>query len=308
MKTSKYFLPLIAAVIFVFILIEVFTYQQNQTPPPPVVNISVKPTLTPQLQTYKNGQLGIEFQYPNSLNVVGEPFENYLLALSNSPNNQSNTPLPGISVIYFNHADDYKDQLIKDVVYDGSGLSPKSFNEFKPVKIGSNNFYYIKTGLFEGVLSLRYYLVTSNYVFKFELVSSPVDWTNPKFDPQSDPLHLKLKQILASVKLIPNDSTEDLSCGGFAGKDCPQGYICQLTDNYPDAGGTCIKEGCVAQGQQGNYFNKQACCSGLQERACTTSKPPCAAVKNGCFICLNCGNQICDPNENKCNCPEDCQK
>ena len=30
-------------------------------------------------------------------------------------------------------------------------------------------------------------------------------------------------------------------CGGIARIKCPEGYVCQLNGNYPDAGGTCIK-------------------------------------------------------------------
>lgn len=31
-------------------------------------------------------------------------------------------------------------------------------------------------------------------------------------------------------------------CGGIAGVQCKSGYSCQLDGNYPDAGGTCIKQ------------------------------------------------------------------
>lgn len=30
-------------------------------------------------------------------------------------------------------------------------------------------------------------------------------------------------------------------CGGFAGTLCPEGYVCDKKENYPDAAGTCIK-------------------------------------------------------------------
>lgn len=30
-------------------------------------------------------------------------------------------------------------------------------------------------------------------------------------------------------------------CGGIAAIKCPNGYTCKLSGNYPDAGGTCIK-------------------------------------------------------------------
>ncbi len=30
-------------------------------------------------------------------------------------------------------------------------------------------------------------------------------------------------------------------CGGIAGIKCPDGYVCQQTAMYPDAGGNCVK-------------------------------------------------------------------
>lgn len=36
-------------------------------------------------------------------------------------------------------------------------------------------------------------------------------------------------------------SNNKMFCGGFASIQCPEGYTCQLEDDYPDAGGTCVK-------------------------------------------------------------------
>jgi hypothetical protein len=33
-----------------------------------------------------------------------------------------------------------------------------------------------------------------------------------------------------------------MPCGGFAGKKCPGGYVCQIPATYPDAQGTCVKD------------------------------------------------------------------
>jgi len=30
-------------------------------------------------------------------------------------------------------------------------------------------------------------------------------------------------------------------CGGIAGIKCPNGFVCKYSGNYPDAGGTCVK-------------------------------------------------------------------
>lgn len=35
----------------------------------------------------------------------------------------------------------------------------------------------------------------------------------------------------------------DNFCGGIAGVACPAGYGCKLDGSYPDAGGTCVKDG-----------------------------------------------------------------
>jgi len=40
---------------------------------------------------------------------------------------------------------------------------------------------------------------------------------------------------------IPNQNSTEMFCGGFAGKLCPTGYVCQLDGNYPDASGKCVK-------------------------------------------------------------------
>lgn len=39
---------------------------------------------------------------------------------------------------------------------------------------------------------------------------------------------------------IPED--EPKFCGGIANISCPEGFICKLDGNYPDAGGVCLKE------------------------------------------------------------------
>jgi hypothetical protein len=46
-----------------------------------------------------------------------------------------------------------------------------------------------------------------------------------------------------SISNSPTETatTERQFCGGIAGKQCAEGYICQLDGNYPDAGGTCVK-------------------------------------------------------------------
>ena len=44
----------------------------------------------------------------------------------------------------------------------------------------------------------------------------------------------------APCPTLVKDNAKEKFCGGIAGIKCPEGYICQLDGNYPDAAGTCI--------------------------------------------------------------------
>ena len=51
------------------------------------------------------------------------------------------------------------------------------------------------------------------------------------------------------------------------------------------------------------------CCSGLKEVPYAFAGPDGSCVAATCgSICKPCGNGVCDANENKCNCPEDCKE
>jgi hypothetical protein len=66
-------------------------------------------------------------------------------------------------------------------------------------------------------------------------------------------------------------------CGGIAAIPCPSGYSCRLDGNYPDAGGTCVRDGipperedtassCAAAGGKWNATYRE--CEGVDEDAC----------------------------------------
>lgn len=156
-------------------------------------------------QTYTNEQYGFEFNYPPKFERVSSVDSEAILSFKD----QSNT-LPRLSTlpdIYLKVLDipagkDFKEVLLKDVVFDGSGLNPKSFAEFSQKKIGDNNVYFIRSGLFEGILSTNYYLIQGNKIFAFYLHSSPVDWTRPGYKPEDDKLNLDFRQILAGFKFL----------------------------------------------------------------------------------------------------------
>lgn len=154
--------------------------------------------------TYTHTQLGIEFKYPPnlSLNAIGNKdiIPVSFTDLSNTKQRLSTSHDINFKVIPVAPGADYKTTLINDIVFVGSGMHPKSFAEFSSKTIGDNMVYYIRTGLLEGVLSMNYYIVNKNQVFAFVLTSSPVDWTNPNFKPENDPLNQKLLQILSTFK------------------------------------------------------------------------------------------------------------
>jgi hypothetical protein len=50
-----------------------------------------------------------------------------------------------------------------------------------------------------------------------------------------------LERILSTFKFIEPTAESGIMCGGIAGKTCPAGYVCQMTANYPDASGTCVR-------------------------------------------------------------------
>jgi hypothetical protein len=161
------------------------------------------PNQTAGWQTYTNSDHSLEFKYPPNFSPINVN-DNKLMAAfmdkSNTKQRLSTSPDISLRTFSITPQGDYKGELIKDVVFAGSGLHPKSFTEFSSKTIGNNTVYYIETGLFEGVLSLNYYLVYKNQVAAFTTVSSPVDWTNPSFKPENDPLSQSLFQILSTFR------------------------------------------------------------------------------------------------------------
>jgi len=58
---------------------------------------------------------------------------------------------------------------------------------------------------------------------------------------------------------------DNIFCGGIAGIQCPAGYTCKLSGNYPDAGGVCIRKG-----------SKPTC---TPRPACLDANPRCMIVE-----------------------------
>lgn len=76
-------------------------------------------------------------------------------------------------------------------------------------------------------------------------------------------------------------------------------------------GETLPPSACKKEGESGNYFQNEKCCSNLIELTITEpfDQSHCFPVApNGGFICGQCGNNVCGAGENRCNCSKDCKE
>tara|TARA_Y100000310_G_scaffold340343_1_gene435772 strand:+ start:472 stop:831 length:360 start_codon:yes stop_codon:yes gene_type:complete len=77
-------------------------------------------------------------------------------------------------------------------------------------------------------------------------------------------------------------------------------------------------EGCIGEGDRKDAILNEQCCEGLTPvSSCFFYQPEyegTGAEENGCVrtlgcmtsICSDCGNDLCEGLENRCNCPADC--
>jgi len=167
----------------------------------PVTKIPVSPSVN--LAAYKNPEYGISFDYPakykNTLPSEYLPIFQY-----RDYQKPAATLADTIDVVWlpFKSGISSEQALIDDVYYDGSGMHPKSFDDFTLIHFGDNDFYKIRTGLFEGVLGYRYYLLRQDGAYVFKLTSLGVPWTDSTFNPETEARHLELQEILKTVKLM----------------------------------------------------------------------------------------------------------
>jgi hypothetical protein len=79
--------------------------------------------------------------------------------------------------------------------------------------------------------------------------------------------------------------------------------------NQPGANMACVKQG--ENDMRGAGIKAGICCPGLTPiKSGLSSKPlpegGCSGVGSDSYVCMPCGNSVCDTGENKCNCPQDC--
>ncbi len=154
-------------------------------------------------KTYRNEELGFEFKYPSKyqefidLENSNQPSVPIITLLSLEPNNDLFLTVRH-KVIPTDQS--FKEIILDSVIFDGSGLHPKSLDMFKIISLGENKFYFIQSGLFEGILSYEYFLINKQDLFWFYFRSNGVDWTNPDFNGEIFPPHLEWKKILSTFK------------------------------------------------------------------------------------------------------------
>ena len=119
--------------------------------------------------------------------------------------------------------------------------------------------------------------------------------------------------LISPVYAVPNPAPFYCREMGYVedGGDCvfPDGERCELWAFYKgNCGQKYVKKlACIGAG--GWVFPGHKCCEGLVGRGVAEVRPDgTCARRTGWGICLPCGNGVCDPSENRCNCPEDCKK
>jgi len=109
------------------------------------------------------------------------------------------------------------------------------------------------------------------------------------------------------------DCPTKMKCTSYSCPACPTGAACA-----PCMPNHCVDVGCVPEGGyipgaiSPEYRNHMAteCCQGLsaiepsQRFDQNCNRVPIAGEPSG--VCTKCGNGVCGPGENKCNCPQDC--
>jgi len=202
-KTNWKFLLIVFILVIIVGVVSLWYVKRLEQPYQPV---EIKKSETADWKIYSNEEYGFKMKYPDNFKISSDMYQNGVVTFI--PKDEEFTPGVNIPTYLISigkissplFGQQLKDFLTNYVIFDPSGMHPKSFNEFGERKIGNNSFYFIKTGLFEGQLTLSYFLSSPKGVFSFNLLSSKVDWTNPNLDIEKDQGHLYLNQMLSTFK------------------------------------------------------------------------------------------------------------
>ena len=103
--------------------------------------------------------------------------------------------------------------------------------------LGENTFWLARGGCCMDI-GMHAYTLRNGNVYRITLSNLEGDITQEELD--------IFYQILSTFEFTDDGSVEERFCGGIAANlpvnQCPEGYTCKLDNNYPDAGGTCVKQ------------------------------------------------------------------
>lgn len=218
----------------------------------PVSKTSPTPTPTPDptanWETYTNTLFSYQLKYPSGWEInrgPGDLSKEELQNLSNigffAPEQEEPGVFFGIYVNEFHPQSASRNCTDLEDCADRiqSNLSPK--NQIQNIVLSNENF------MDNPAKSLTYKRVTESYTQSWVHLTTILDDNLYHFyiyhpTSLSDKYDGVFNQILSTFKFLENKDAEGEFCGGIAGEICPEGYLCRLEGDYPDASGTCIKE------------------------------------------------------------------
>ncbi|MBM4394411.1 MAG: hypothetical protein FJ087_01820 [Deltaproteobacteria bacterium] len=107
----------------------------------------------------------------------------------------------------------------------------------------------------------------------------------------------------------PNADGECMECDGAGVCTACGDDQCGKGENHCNCAADCANQECLGIGGKFTDFDTEGkCCAGLAPKSdCHPIDGGCSCPKCPCYVCLDCGDDFCDPErENPCNCPEDC--
>lgn len=93
------------------------------------------------------------------------------------------------------------DVMLRETIFDPSGLPAESMQEFTPVIVNGKTFQKVTIERFEGHVRTYYYLPRATDVLRIDVTDTNVlEWTNPDLDIDTLPAHRAVMSLLTSLQ------------------------------------------------------------------------------------------------------------